>query len=115
MFARRVKSLVTLFGVASGLLILSACGSTEEVDVGPTPTSAAVQQPAPAATAMAGEAATTMPGATATPRPTVAPAGEPKYGGIIRMTNRADPPGWDPMFTGTISLSHPEQGLVRYL
>ena len=110
MFARRVKSLVTLFGVASGLLILSACGSTEEVDVGPTPTTAAVQQPAPAATAMSGEsaapAATAMPGATSTPFPTVPPTGEAKYGGILRMSNRGDPPGWDPMFVGTITLHH---------
>ena len=111
MFAQRVKPLVALFGVASGLLILSACGSTETVDVGPTPTTAAALQPEPAATAMSGEsaapAATAIPGATAMPRATAVPAGAPKYGGIIRMANRADPPRWDPMFSGTISLSHP--------
>jgi peptide/nickel transport system substrate-binding protein len=111
MFAVRVKPLIPLLGIAGMVLALGACGSTEEVNVGPTPTTAAVQQPAPAATAAPGApaapAATAMPSATAMPQPTAAPAGEPKYGGILRMANRADPPGWDPMFTGTISLSHP--------
>ena len=111
MFAERVKPLIPLLGIAAMVLALGACGSSDEVDVGPTPTTAPIQQPAPAATAMPGApaapAATAMPGATAMPQPTAAPAGEPKYGGILRMANRADPPRWDPMFSGTISLSHP--------
>ena len=109
MATARIKRLIPLVGIAAIILVLGACSSsTEEVDVGPTPTTAAVQQPAPAATAAAGEAAapaaTAIPGATATPRPTQVPAGEPKYGGIFITPNRADPPIWDPMFTGTINL-----------
>ena len=111
MIVTRMRPLIPLLGAAAIVLALGACGSsTEEVDVGPTPTTAAVQQPAPAATAMSGEpaapAATAMPGATATPFPTVPPAGEPKYGGILRMSNRGDPPGWDSMYVGTVTLHH---------
>ena len=109
MSTKRAKRLILFLGLAAILLVLGACGSTEEVDVGPTPTTAAIQQPAPAATAAPGakaaKAATAIPGTTATPRPTAEPAGEPKYGGIFIMSNRGDPPGWDPMLVGTITLN----------
>ena len=108
MLTAKANRFIPLLGVATIVLLLGACGSTEEVDVGPTPTTAAVQQPAPAATAAPGEmavpAATAVPGATSTPRPAAAPAGEAKYGGTFVMSTRGDPPGWDPMFTGTITL-----------
>ena len=108
MLSTKANRLIPLVGIATLVVVLGACGSTEEVDVGPTPTTAAIQQPAPAATAAPGApaapAATAVPGATAAPQPTAAPAGEPKYGGIFIVSNRGDPPGWDPMFTGTITL-----------
>ena len=108
MFSTKAKRLVPLVGITTIVLLLGACGSTEEVDVGPTPTTAAVQQPAPAATAMSGEtaapAATAIPGATSTPRPGAVASGEAKFGGIFVMSTRGDPPGWDPMVTGTITL-----------
>ena len=104
---RKMRRSIGLLGGALLLAALAGCSSTE-VDAPPTPTTAPVQQPAPAATAMSGApaapAATAAPGATATPQPTAAPAGEPKYGGIAVFATRGDPPGWDPMFTLTITL-----------
>ena len=103
-----LKRFTPLLGAAAILLVLATCSSTEEADVPPTPTTAPVQQPQPGATAAPGApampAATAMPGATAMPQPTAAPVGEPKYGGIFVHATRADPPGWDPDFVGTISL-----------
>jgi len=39
-------------------------------------------------------------------------AGEPVYGGILRLANRGDPPsGWDPMRTSSIALHHVAGGV----
>jgi len=79
---------VSMVMVAS-VLVLGSCGSSED----PTAT------PRPAATA--------TPAAAAEPTAATPAEDEPKYGGILVAAQRADPPGWDPMRVGTVTLYHP--------
>lgn len=105
-FSRRPLAMLSI--VATGMLVASACSSTEP-DFAPTPTTAPAQEPAPAAPAMAGGAADpAAPAATAVPTPTTAmvaggPApGEPKYGGLLQTTVTNEPNGLDPAQTSSI-------------
>ena len=104
-FSKRPLAILSI--VATGMLVASACSSTEP-DFAPTPTTAPAQQPGPAATAMAGAAADpAAPAATAVPTPTTAvmtgPApGEPKYGGLLQVTVTNEPNGLDPAQTSSI-------------
>ena len=110
MSRKMIARAIAAIAAGTAILALGACSSSEEVQAPPTPTTAPVQQPGPAATAAPGApaapAATAIPGATAMPQPTAAPAGEPKYGGIMVVSNRGDPPSWDPMRSTTITVTN---------
>ena len=96
---RSRKGLLTFIVAAAMVLVLGTCGSAEEVDVPPTPTTAPAGQPqAPAPAAPAASAAPAAPAATAVPTPTTitAPAAS-KYGGTLRLTNYADARTLDPL------------------
>ena len=87
---RGKMTMIGLLGVAALVFILGNCGSSEDPTTVPQPTATTVP---------------TGPVATSTPIPTpTASPDDPKYGGIAILANRRDPPGWDPMFTGTITL-----------
>ena len=104
-FAKR--PLVLLSSIVIGMVVASACSSTDE-EFAPTPTTAPAQQPAPAATAAPGEAAApAAPAATAVPTSTTAvmtgPApGEARYGGLLQTTVTNEPNGLDPAQTSSI-------------
>ena len=102
---------IVIFALAVVLAIVAACSSDEPTA---TPTSApppATSAPATAAPATAAPAtampATAMP-ATAEPTAmaTAEPVEQPKYGGILRIGHRADPPAaWDTMRSTNYNLT----------
>ncbi|PKB65271.1 MAG: hypothetical protein BZY82_09075 [SAR202 cluster bacterium Io17-Chloro-G3] len=85
-------NIFVLMTIAILTLLIGGCGSAADpaAPVVPVPTST---------TAPSGPAPTATPVPTPTPDPN-----DPKYGGIATFANRNDPPGWDPMRTGTITL-----------
>ncbi len=107
----RVLGRILGAGLAGLLLAGLACSGG-----GAPATSAAPQQPAapaqPAAAAPAadpqaptGMSITVAPAISATPAPSMESMGEPRYGGIMTLANRTDPPArWDNMRTTTVSL-----------
>jgi len=99
----KLKALVSIMGVAALVLALG-CSSAD-----PTPIPAAKAPAAPTATSVPAATATPLPAATATPTQIPAPTPDldkPKYGGIAIFANRGDPPGWDPMYVGTITMKN---------
>ena len=115
-----------LIAAVIGLLAVMACAGESETPAGtaPPPPAPAVQ-PSPAAPAMeaspsaemsdsAGEMAKPEPARPGSFRGTtdcrygapVAECGEPKYGGILRVAHRGDPPaGWDNMRVSNLNNS----------
>ena len=86
-------------------LVTVACGRAQE------PASAPAQDPAaapkPAAEAEKPKAAPAAEAEKPKPAAKAMDEGKPKYGGILTLAHRRDPPaGFDQMRTGTISLSH---------
>jgi peptide/nickel transport system substrate-binding protein len=102
-----IKRAILLIAGVIPLAILASCGSSGEEWPEPTATTASIEQPAPPATAAPWGTLepTAIPSATSMypPKPQLRGSG-PKYGGIAVLATRDDPPGWDPMFTLTISL-----------
>ena len=97
---------IVIFTLAVVLAIVAACSSDEPTA---TPTSAPPPATAMPATAMPATAmpATAMP-ATAEPTAmaTAEPVEQPKYGGILRIGHRADPPAaWDTMRSTNYNLT----------
>ena len=102
---------IVIFALAVVLAIVAACSSDEPTA---TPTSApppATSAPATSAPATAAPAtampATAMP-ATAEPTAmaTAEPVEQPKYGGVLRIGHRADPPAaWDTMRSTNYNLT----------
>ncbi len=82
--------------LATGAIVLAACGPAATATVPPTrPTGATPQSTAAPTPALPGGAPTATPAPKPTATPSVGQAAGPKYGGMFRFATKATIPGWD--------------------